>query len=160
MSGAARVSQHDCACAIDRSGSDATPGLCCADGLPAANSHHPRHQRGAARAGYALPEGIRPQLLHAVVATRPGPQGCTPSAIRGGSCESVCNANGMGDRTRPRIVQRDTAASAVQRRADHILVAVRLWIAFHERAAAGDVALRHCHSQPASSQTEKTRSGG
>ena len=59
-------------------------GMCCADGLPAANSHHPRHQRGAARAGHALPEGIRPQLLHAVVATRPGPQGCTPSAIRGG----------------------------------------------------------------------------
>ena len=58
-----------------------------------ANSHHPRHQRGAARAGYALPEGIRPQLLHAVVATRPGPQGCTPSAIRGGGART-CARNG------------------------------------------------------------------
>ena len=75
--------------------------------------------------------------------------------------ERVCAQwNGVGDSTRPRIVQRNTAASAVQRRADHVLVAVRLWIAFHEGAAAGDVALRHCHSQPASSQTEKSRSGG
>ena len=45
-SGAARVSQHGGLWAL-RHRSQWVPGMCCADGLPAANSHHSRHQRGA-----------------------------------------------------------------------------------------------------------------